>query len=374
MKPGSSVYITDRKKNLLINLSKPDKKSQSALEYMMTYGWAILIIVIVAAVLYSLGIFNPSSSISFAATTGFQGYDVSAFCTSAGALVLNVLNPQSTTINVTAVSATFDGATTNATMAKNFVLLPQQSASVAVYNSCPSSVGARFSDNVAVYYKPIGSFFNNPSVLTGVVSGSVSGQSSSLPNIVGGIAVGGDSAGDCSTGIPSGGDYYGIYTRVGTPASPVNGLYNGTYAINTAEGYPYDGWEVYGTMSFSDNVTFYTAVDDQTEFFYKPVSSNTWSGAVGYFEGAGIQVPKSISVTPGLYNFSFNIITDHTCDNVFWVIKGAFPEGNLHVSVWTPASAPVTYASTLTNPETPGNARVYATATWPSSYYYYTAS
>ena len=31
-----------------------NKKSQSALEYMMTYGWAILIIVIVAAVLYSV--------------------------------------------------------------------------------------------------------------------------------------------------------------------------------------------------------------------------------------------------------------------------------------------------------------------------------
>ncbi len=31
------------------------KRSQSALEYMMTYGWAILIIVIVAVILYSRG-------------------------------------------------------------------------------------------------------------------------------------------------------------------------------------------------------------------------------------------------------------------------------------------------------------------------------
>ena len=38
-----------------------NKRSQSALEYMMTYGWAILIIVIVAVVLYSMGIFSPSS-------------------------------------------------------------------------------------------------------------------------------------------------------------------------------------------------------------------------------------------------------------------------------------------------------------------------
>ena len=43
-------------KSLLI-LAK-GRRSQSALEYMMTYGWAILIIVIVAVILYSMGIFN----------------------------------------------------------------------------------------------------------------------------------------------------------------------------------------------------------------------------------------------------------------------------------------------------------------------------
>ncbi len=37
------------------SLSIKSKRSQSALEYMMTYGWAILIIVIVAVILYSMG-------------------------------------------------------------------------------------------------------------------------------------------------------------------------------------------------------------------------------------------------------------------------------------------------------------------------------
>ncbi len=32
---------------------------QSAMEYLMTYGWAILIIAIVLAALFSLGVFNP---------------------------------------------------------------------------------------------------------------------------------------------------------------------------------------------------------------------------------------------------------------------------------------------------------------------------
>jgi hypothetical protein len=36
-------------------------KAQSSMEYLMTYGWAILIIAIVLAALFSLGIFSSSS-------------------------------------------------------------------------------------------------------------------------------------------------------------------------------------------------------------------------------------------------------------------------------------------------------------------------
>ena len=36
-------------------------KIQSAMEYLMTYGWAILAIAVVLGVLYSLGVFNPSN-------------------------------------------------------------------------------------------------------------------------------------------------------------------------------------------------------------------------------------------------------------------------------------------------------------------------
>ena len=37
------------------------RRLQSAMEYLMTYGWAILVIAVVLGVLYSLGIFNPSN-------------------------------------------------------------------------------------------------------------------------------------------------------------------------------------------------------------------------------------------------------------------------------------------------------------------------
>jgi hypothetical protein len=61
-------------------------KGQSALEYMMTYGWAILIIVIVAVILYSMGIFNPRASVT-ASSSGFSPFAVSAaVCGSNGVL------------------------------------------------------------------------------------------------------------------------------------------------------------------------------------------------------------------------------------------------------------------------------------------------
>ena len=39
----------------------PMKKSQSAMEYLMTYGWAILIIAVVLGAIYSLGLFNATA-------------------------------------------------------------------------------------------------------------------------------------------------------------------------------------------------------------------------------------------------------------------------------------------------------------------------
>ncbi len=47
------------------------KKAQSAMEYLMTYGWAILIIAVVLVALFSLGVFKPSVSNSCVGQPGF---------------------------------------------------------------------------------------------------------------------------------------------------------------------------------------------------------------------------------------------------------------------------------------------------------------
>ena len=50
------------------------RKAQSALEYLITYGWAILIIVIVGAALFALGVFNPggNTALQIRGLTNFQ--------------------------------------------------------------------------------------------------------------------------------------------------------------------------------------------------------------------------------------------------------------------------------------------------------------
>ncbi len=68
----------------------PHKKLQSAMEYLMTYGWAILIIAVVIGVLYAMGIFN-SSGLLGSFCTAQTGY----FC------VNPILSTNSPTLNVT---------------------------------------------------------------------------------------------------------------------------------------------------------------------------------------------------------------------------------------------------------------------------------
>jgi len=51
------------------------KKGQAALDFLMTYGWAIALVVIVAAALFALGVFDVSNFVGTKAA-GFSGVAV----------------------------------------------------------------------------------------------------------------------------------------------------------------------------------------------------------------------------------------------------------------------------------------------------------
>ena len=62
-----------------MKIGNRDFRAQSAMEYLMTYGWAILIIAVVLAALFSLNVFNSGAAIGSGTCAGTPGYSCSAF-------------------------------------------------------------------------------------------------------------------------------------------------------------------------------------------------------------------------------------------------------------------------------------------------------
>lgn len=82
-------------------------KAQSALEYLMTYGWAILIVIIVGAALYALGVFNPGTFTGHK-STGFSATQMEDFkFDDSGNMSLRIGNRYGRTINITGVHAEY---------------------------------------------------------------------------------------------------------------------------------------------------------------------------------------------------------------------------------------------------------------------------
>lgn len=88
-------------------------KGQTALEYLMTYGWAILIVIIVGASLYSLGVFSPGTWTG-KRTTGFAQFQIVDFkFSTAGNLTLVVGNRLGKSVSLDHIVATYKQGTCN---------------------------------------------------------------------------------------------------------------------------------------------------------------------------------------------------------------------------------------------------------------------
>ena len=87
------------------------KKSQAALEYLLTYGWAILIVIIVGASLYALGVFTPGQWTG-KRQTGFAQFRVEDFQFGTNGNLTIVFEDQiGKTVDLTDIKATYKGST-----------------------------------------------------------------------------------------------------------------------------------------------------------------------------------------------------------------------------------------------------------------------
>jgi hypothetical protein len=86
-----------------------ENKGQSALEYLMTYGWALVVIVIVIAALFAFGIFNPPSA---GTCTGLNklAYQDHAYNSNTGDFNISLMNGSGSTIADGSFSATIGGS------------------------------------------------------------------------------------------------------------------------------------------------------------------------------------------------------------------------------------------------------------------------
>ena len=160
------------------------KHSQSALEYMMTYGWAILIIVIVAAGLYSLGIFSPTNSAG-TTVTGFSSLgSVQAACSGNQGLLITLGNSAGAQINITKINISSDSGYSN-TLNTNILLTPNQENTIFLSSTSLCSSGSSYSLKVSVTYTEPGQTFQGPYFSSGTVQGTPSNSISfSVQNMV----------------------------------------------------------------------------------------------------------------------------------------------------------------------------------------------
>ena len=171
-----------------LTLLTKSKRSQSALEYMMTYGWAILIIIIVAVILYSMGIFNPSSSVTFT-SSGFAPFTVSSsLCNNLGYKIAVIAGPIPNNANSLAISKVFLTSATGAntttasyTLKSPISLTSGKTATILIPNvACPSA-GIHYSLSASIQYSYSTTAGNVVENTTGTVAGtSIAGKPSVL--------------------------------------------------------------------------------------------------------------------------------------------------------------------------------------------------
>lgn len=149
------------------------KKGQAALDFLMTYGWAIALVVIIAAVLFALGIFDTSNFIGNKAA-GFSGVAVKGWgMDSAGTFTIMLSNQVGQPINVTGLSIAIGttSAALNGTVGTIAVGASSATLTTSVGAFGAQTSGSGYNAKVYVNYTDLNSGFNYST--SGTLTGKV---------------------------------------------------------------------------------------------------------------------------------------------------------------------------------------------------------
>jgi uncharacterized protein (UPF0333 family) len=127
-----------------------EKKAQAAMEFLMTYGWAILAAVIVIAVLAYFGVFSPSTYVPNQCVISAPFGCNAGVASSVNGITLEIRNGAGEALNVTSVVVGTCG--TNSSIG-----LVTADSLTTVNVACTPAVGTKFKGDITVNYKKSGS-------------------------------------------------------------------------------------------------------------------------------------------------------------------------------------------------------------------------
>jgi uncharacterized protein (UPF0333 family) len=130
-----------------------NKKGQAAMEFLMTYGWAILAAVIAIGVLAYFGVFTPGKYVSGTAIVSAPFY-IQAHNVKTTAVNLGIKNNGGEVYNITSITVGTGCATTT----NPGIINETGTSDVAVpCTTSPGAVGASFKGDITIYYTKTGS-------------------------------------------------------------------------------------------------------------------------------------------------------------------------------------------------------------------------
>jgi len=147
------------------------KKGQAALDFLMTYGWAIALVVIVAAALFALGVFDVSNFIGTKAP-GFSEVAVQGWSYSGAVLQARLTNQVGQKINITGMSVVVGSASPVACTGTPVQLAVGETTAVGALNCtglASQSVGTGYQAKLTINYTDMNSGY--PASATGTLTG-----------------------------------------------------------------------------------------------------------------------------------------------------------------------------------------------------------
>ena len=152
-------------------------KLQSAMEYLMTYSWALLVIALVLVALFTLGVFNPGSIISSQCILPAGLSCVSVFMVSNGVVSINLLQATQTPINLTAWGC-------NANQSVAHMYCPGGVCPAPPVNQIKMQIGANYSYSVQCWGGASEISSNPGSAFTGYVTVNYTEFTTGFPHTI----------------------------------------------------------------------------------------------------------------------------------------------------------------------------------------------